>query len=900
MNINNIQKYQRIIAPSYLHQSIIEDLLKQYPALSIDILTLDHYLNNFIAVEKADYEYRYQKLIDTLSLKQFKNASKQAGFVSEIYAFMVLMQSYEVDIESLPQNDAYQKELKMILTEIFKIDLPIRKQLRRFNQIEDFSDTLIIDYTPSYFTNRCYEKMLNKGATHLNHEDCTPRNKQFYFSLNKKEEVEALARKLIDLNLTLNDTLITLLSSEYDIFLRQIFNRYGIPFSLNDDSYTHRLVHQFIALLNYYHDPSSEHLIALVNEELFSQFDTHCFVEYTKLYHLTLSDNYQHLANIEISDDIIAKSELLNLKHLEEAALPIADYAKELLGDLCALSLKEAVLKIEQLLVKQYPFSNPNDYQVIRAIRQEIINAYDYLDASTLELFKRHLSQLKVKNHSEHIGFVIATKNQVYDQHKYHFILGAASDNYPGMETLNGIFSEQYVKQIKDFPTYNERYELHQHNLNGLLNNSENLIVSYAAGDINGKEKQAALEIEIFMGGKDALKYQPVLYNEYSFLQSDKLDKTLAQQLFFKDKALLGSVSSLEQYANCPFRYFVQKGLKIYEAVDNDFNSAKSGTLMHYILEMLVNDYINRLKQDQEAKHYSEVSDEELAKLIDIKIEEILVIYPNLREEFKVVRTRILNSLRVNLKVLNEIDQASHLKPFKCEHAFNTNFLVDDKSIELRGIIDRINANESYFQIIDYKSSNHELKESEVLSCLKLQLLTYLIIADKNSSLWFGSTQSQQTKRALGAYYFSLANQKIDAYYADLKSERKTRVVEEKTDYHPDLIKSKTLKGWSVNEDVEVMDSDGLIHLAGISRNADGSFRKNSALYDITQVGHLLHDIYAHILNGIAQGNIARKPINCTYCKFGALCHFRGNKRKPEPLELDYDIHLNSASKGDA
>ena len=57
------------------------------------------------------------------------------------------------------------------------------------------------------------------------------------------------------------------------------------------------------------------------------------------------------------------------------------------------------------------------------------------------------------------------------------------------------------------------------------------------------------------------LRYQ-LIENDPSEFKRYKLDKHLAQKLFFKEGKLNGSISSFEGYNNCNYSYFLKKWIK--------------------------------------------------------------------------------------------------------------------------------------------------------------------------------------------------------------------------------------------------------------------------------------------------------------------------------------------------
>ncbi|MCT8137534.1 PD-(D/E)XK nuclease family protein [Anaerobacillus sp. CMMVII] len=197
------------------------------------------------------------------------------------------------------------------------------------------------------------------------------------------------------------------------------------------------------------------------------------------------------------------------------------------------------------------------------------------------------------------------------------------------------------------------------------------------------------------------------------------------------------SVTMLESYAMCPFKYALERILNIKEPSEKrtsiDFRDV--GSMLHTIIEKFYKQLM------LVGKPFSAFSEEmkETAETILLEIFE---------EEWAVVEGRHLDFSKLQLSIEkeewqkklrkwwlaekqhfweNKQLQGMHL--FRLEEAIELDLKIDETTtITLSGKIDRIDIDENGFVIYDYKSGLASLNfEKEVRPGLKLQLPLYLV-----------------------------------------------------------------------------------------------------------------------------------------------------------------------------
>ncbi|BBB90470.1 MAG TPA: helicase-exonuclease AddAB subunit AddB [Methylomusa anaerophila] len=222
--------------------------------------------------------------------------------------------------------------------------------------------------------------------------------------------------------------------------------------------------------------------------------------------------------------------------------------------------------------------------------------------------------------------------------------------------------------------------------------------------------------------------------------QADRLDYGLAGPLYRKNNRLRGSVTRFENFRACPFRHFAQYGLGLKERAVHKLRSPDLGQFLHAVLKMFGD------RVAAAGLNWSDVTYDQADVLCGEIVTELA---PRLQNEILVSSRQhehLLSRLerRAYKSICRLIDWAkvSRFKPLTLEQSFGRGLnalpplaftLADGSILELAGQIDRldvaVHAGRKYALVIDYKSGGAWLSLEEVYYGLKLQLLTYLLVA---------------------------------------------------------------------------------------------------------------------------------------------------------------------------
>ena len=217
---------------------------------------------------------------------------------------------------------------------------------------------------------------------------------------------------------------------------------------------------------------------------------------------------------------------------------------------------------------------------------------------------------------------------------------------------------------------------------------------------------------------------------------------THAKELYFSNDTT--SVSQFETYFTCPFKHFVDYGLKLQEASTSEIDARQFGNMLHEYVALL----LPLLVAEKQAGQV--LTDQDLQKLAEQVFEKVLK-----NPDYELVvnnpyNYHALKALRAETKRvathLFEMEQHSQFKPVAFEKMFgktkDSAIVLDTEKgkVYLKGIIDRVDEFENTYRIIDYKSGKSEFSNfTETVSGKKVQLFVYMLGYESGDKKCVGS-----------------------------------------------------------------------------------------------------------------------------------------------------------------
>lgn len=453
--------------------------------------------------------------------------------------------------------------------------------------------------------------------------------------------------------------------------------------------------------------------------------------------------------------------------------------------------------------------------------------------------------------------------------------------------------SDKYSKVTAPIPTFNEL-------ILALRRNYENEDVEDYWKDVycwyKDKEEFYNKSGNILEG----LKYS----NDGEVVAREKLKKLYS----IKDGRLLFSVSRLENYAECPFSYFIKYGLKARDRKVYEFSAPDLGSFMHEILD----EFTNKVKRERIS--WSELNSERCRNIVSDLIEKKLIedsnSILNSSKKYKYFTNRFKRVIAKSVSVLAEQMRKGQFEIFSNEFQFGNLRdgapikleLPSGEEVYLTGRIDRIDSldlhGNTYIRVIDYKSGSKKFDLNELYYGLQIQLLVYLDAILKNSEYIL------HTQAMPGAILYFKIDDPIIKSKSELQDEEIRKQVLDKLKMNGLLLKDAEL--------VKAMDNDmetySLVIPATFKK--DGDFSSNSSVITEEQFNILREYVnfkMIELCEDMLSGKIRIEPCKnqrtsyCDYCDYSAICQFdtsiKDNKYKLVLKKDDKEIWNDMTEK---
>lgn len=560
----------------------------------------------------------------------------------------------------------------------------------------------------------------------------------------------------------------------------------------------------------------------------------------------------KYLAILEEKKDFIT-----SFKQLEE------DTTTSLFKSLIKQKLKD--------LVEQYSFYE-QDYQ------EEVkIAFYEKLRQTTISIQQEDCFEIE------------DIENNIFQEDEFIFFLGMNQTFFPVTYKDEDYLSDR-LKVILGLDTTEQKNKQSSENLMQMLNHISNGYITYKCHYLkeeyhpshiiesypkeipvksNISYSDSYSEFQLCMLLDDFTKYghfDPKLsqysaqfsipYKKYNNQYRNIEKELLYQRLRHK---LTLSYSSIDTFYHCPFRYYVQKILKI-DSFTSSFET-EIGTLFHLVLSKIEQKDFNL-----DAIYNSYIKEKIFSK------KELLFL------------SKLKKELEFLIEEIKQFHHTTYLNQILCEKEFHI-----DKStvipVDFMGVIDKIMYREkdgrTYVALVDYKTGSKEMKLSYVPFGLELQLLIYLCFI-KESKLF-------KDPFFVGFYLQKILGKEISCQEEkDAKTQKRERM---------------KLDGYSTSDvgilekfDITYENSEYIRSLR-MTKNGFYHYAKVLSEEQINQLIELTTSFVNQARDEILEGNFKIAPkkiedeeIGCSFCRFRDIC-FRTEEdivSLPKPKKLDF------------
>ncbi|MCM1245196.1 MAG: PD-(D/E)XK nuclease family protein [Roseburia sp.] len=216
-----------------------------------------------------------------------------------------------------------------------------------------------------------------------------------------------------------------------------------------------------------------------------------------------------------------------------------------------------------------------------------------------------------------------------------------------------------------------------------------------------------------------------------------KLSEKALQQLYGEE--LYGSITRLEQFAKCPYSYFIMYGLSLKEREEYTVEAPDFGNVVHYTLK--------EISDEMRAKNlrWRDLDEEKIASMVSECVDRTVGGYRDVlfhqshRIEYMI--TRIKRMMNRTIWAISEQMRRGAFEQEYCEAGFSYHdnlpsmkiHLDGEKKLVFSGVIDRIDIYEDedqvYVKVVDYKTGGIKLSLNSVFHGLQMQLVLYMAAA---------------------------------------------------------------------------------------------------------------------------------------------------------------------------
>lgn len=208
-----------------------------------------------------------------------------------------------------------------------------------------------------------------------------------------------------------------------------------------------------------------------------------------------------------------------------------------------------------------------------------------------------------------------------------------------------------------------------------------------------------------------------------------------AQKLFKLHKEI--SVTQFESYRSCPFRYFLEKGLKLRDREEGALQKNDFGNYLHAGLHSF-GEILRKQK-----KNWRDATDEDIETLsakIAAKVAPRVKSGALVSDAAAQYTERSLDrTFRETLRRFREWSRASRADMLALEEQFRFTIANEARTIRLMCRIDRLDKAGENAAVIDYKTGTPSISLQEIVTGYRLQLITYLMAVWEDEGLLPGA-----------------------------------------------------------------------------------------------------------------------------------------------------------------
>ena len=893
---------KKIIVPGYMTNQVYPIILNKNKKDSIFGTKID---NIYSLLDEDDYQKKsneaiifevYKILNDNKdSFKVFSSILNNINFIKQFINFYNECIYYDIDITKLPEASDEEIEIKKIIELIDSLNLGIKERYQSFkNKINEYE--INNDFYSNFLEYKLLKDAVDNGCKKYDVDEIFIDDVEIIKkkATTRSKELDDIANYILEHS----DQRMQLVVSDgiYYEDIARIFAAYKIPYRRITYNYPSVIVYRMMEFVDFLIKKDLDSLLIVLRYDEQNNY----LCDYAKHFKINVDEflepfkrfsdiDFEKISNIEKEifkeNDKKIKEELINKLNDELSKYPLFDIIDYSKSKPLILLEKEAEIRRNQLKDKINNWLNNDAYDSILDYYNHLVKTVDWNkhqdDFNSFAACGRLIVESKKNNGDLKILFellkdinnsdpkqginygnddelmpeplIITDMNHLLPFKDITIVVGANEGSFLPTLEKKEIIKEDYVSKIKNYPSLEERLLFNDLKMNLLKKISPTIVLSYCYSDYAGKEHKLSNYIEktFKVAEKDFVERKVEEFNYYKNIDKN-ISKENAKALFVKDdNSISGSVSSIETYQNCPYQFFLQRGIGLSEIEGyQEIDAAVLGTLRHKIYEILGKNNFS--------------DPDELKQLCNKYFNILESIYTGDKDELKSKNDLISQILALNEQIALRIVNDDNFKCVKQEYRLNKERVdAGEYHFNFNTIIDRIDENDKYYRVIDYKSSKNTFSVARFYEGKQLQLLTYL---------WLLWRKKEFDTKPAGVYYFNLDIEKEEGIDKVIDSISNDTLLDS-------FIKKNKLTGWSLEHIIqsdsgkEIKEKFESEYFSSANNVTD---IKNIIDFKIMEnIDIFLKQLYETIGNNIANGviNTSIDVDVCQYCSYKSICH---------------------------
>ncbi len=327
------------------------------------------------------------------------------------------------------------------------------------------------------------------------------------------------------------------------------------------------------------------------------------------------------------------------------------------------------------------------------------------------------------------------------------------------------------------------------------------------------------------------------------------LDQNTASALY---GGIRCSATRIEKFNECPFKHFIDYGLKIEHIRDYVYDRVDIGAFMHCALDV----FTKKLFADN--ADIKELPEDDVTDRMKKAVCEAAQQYENGKiandGRFELLSVQLEKELvNTALRIRNQLT-GSNAKIFASELIFENEIVDETGNIIITGKIDRVDKAGEYFRIVDYKSSKTRPDLNAVAAGTAIQLIVYLDAAKR----------CYADLNPVGAYYMKIGGQ---FYESEEQGQKESRML------GISLSDVKVITDFSaITPKGGYLAIDQAVTLKG-ELNGRGAARQFTA-QEIDALCLFVRKLIKDSAKRIFSGDVSISPTEnaCAYCGYNSIC----------------------------